>query len=153
MYESLLLIHSWTRWIVLVSAVYFLLVSLRAITRGKPWTGHDARFVWALDQVLLYQVLFGLALWMSASPIVHASFLNPGLILTTPLYQFWTLRHPLTMLLALGVFQIGKSIAGKRPVTSRFKIYAMTLAVTLALIASAIPWPGLSYGRALLRGF
>lgn len=153
MYEPLLFIHSWTRWVVLLSAIYFLLTSLDAIARGRAWTGVDARFVWAFDQILAYQALFGFALWLAASPVVHAAFLNPGLILSNPLHQFWALRHPLSMLVAVGAFQVGKVIARRSPATSRFKVYAITLTVTLAIILSAIPWPSLVYGRVLFRGF
>lgn len=121
--------------------------------RGRAWTGGDARFVWAFDQILAYQALFGFALWLAASPVVHASFLNPGLILSNPLYRFWTLRHPLSMLLAVGAFQLGKVIARRSPVTVRFKVYGVTLGVTLAILVSAIPWPFLEHGRALFRSF
>lgn len=153
MYESILLVHSWTRWAVFLSVLYFLFRCARGWRQGLSWTASDNHFLWAFTQVFFYQVGFGLFLWMALSPLTKSGFRNPALITENGVITFWILRHPLTMLLALGVFQIGRARAKKIAPAERHRLYTITLALVLLLLCSAIPWPWLEYGRPLLRLF
>ncbi len=153
MYELLLFIHSWTRWIVLIAIIYFFLRSLRGWRTGAPWTAQDHYFIWAFNQIFGYQVLFGLTLWIGLSPMTKAGIKNPNLILQDGAISFWVLRHALTMILAFGLFHAGRAKSKKVSTIQRFKVYALTFGMMLAMIASAIPWPWLSYGRLLFRWF
>jgi hypothetical protein len=65
MYEPLLLIHSWTRWIVLIGLVFLFIRSLQGWVKQTEWTDGHTTFVWAVDQVLGYQVLFGILIWLA----------------------------------------------------------------------------------------
>lgn len=151
MYGPLLLIHSWTRWIVLIAAIYFLFKSAYGWLSKKPVSPADNKFLWAFDQVLNYQVLFGLAIYIAASPMVRAAIAAPSEILSNPVIQFWTLRHPITMLAVIAVFQIGKGRGVRAESSKRYQIYCLTFAAVLLLIVSAIPWEGLTYGRPFFR--
>lgn len=153
MYEPFLLLHSWTRWLVLLPAVYFFVKSVAGAAGYARWSAGENYFIWAFNQVFGYQVLFGLSLWLGASPIVKAAFRTPAIIFEDATIGFWTLRHPLTMIAALGVFHIGKAKAKRVEIERKFKYFAVTFGVILLLIASAIPWPWLTYGRPLLRWF
>lgn len=152
MYEPMLLIHSWTRWIVLISLALLFMRSLQGWVKQAEWNEGHTTFVWAVDQVLGYQVLFGLLIWLALSPFSKAGFAKPSDIVGNPLVFFWTLRHPLTMILALGLFQIAKARMKRQPSSAgKFKLIATATGAILILIATAIPWPGLDYGRALFR--
>lgn len=153
MYEPLLLIHSAIRWIVLIAMCYFLVRSIRGAVRKEKWTGAEQYFVWAFDQAFGYQVLFGFTLWLAMSPFTKAAFLNPAELQSNPVVRFWTIRHALTMLVAFGLWHAGRARAKRAAPELRYRIFAFTFAVVLALVLSAIPWPGLSYGRPLLRLF
>jgi hypothetical protein len=153
MYGPLLLIHSWTRWAVVLALAYFFVKATYGWIARRPWTGADSHFMWAFNQLLGYQVLFGFALWIGASPIVKVAFKNPQLALQDGVISFWALRHGLTMIFALGAFHMGHARAKRGPAERRCKIYSITFLVLIALIGSAIPWPWLAYGRPLFRGF
>lgn len=153
MYEPFLLLHSWTRWLVLLPAIYFFVKSVAGAAGYARWGANENYFIWAFNQVFGYQVLFGLSLWLGASPIVKAAFRNPAITFEDGTISFWTLRHPLTMIAALGVFHVGKAKAQRVEIEWKFKYFAVTFGVILLLIASAIPWPWLTYGRPLLRWF
>jgi hypothetical protein len=152
MYEPLLLIHSWTRWIVLIGLIFLFIRSLQGWIKQSEWTEGHTTFVWGVDQAFGYQVLFGILIWLALSPFSKAGFAQPGEIMTNPLLFFWTLRHPLTMISALGFFQIAKVRARRKPESrEKFKLMTLATGTLLILIATAIPWPGLYYGRALFR--
>ena len=151
MYEPLLLLHSWVRWLILLSLIYFLAKSIKGAFFAEKWSANEESFLWAFNQAFGYQVLFGLTLWLGQSPLVKAGFREPHLILNDSVVSFWALRHPLTMIFALGAFHMAKARAKRVAPEEKFKHFAITFGLILILIASAIPWPTLSYGRPLLR--
>lgn len=151
MYEPFLLLHSWTRWAVLLALIYLLARSALLWRLQKPWTSKDSELLWVFDQIFGYQVLFGFALWLAGSPLVKAAFKEAGLIFDNSLVFFWALRHPLTMLVAFGVFHMGKARAKRSSPEKAARLYFLTLLGVTLLILSAIPWPGLFYGRPLFR--
>jgi hypothetical protein len=151
MYGPLLFIHSWTRWIVVVSGLYFLIRCLLGWVRNQQWGSSENHFIWAFNQILGYQILFGLTLYIAASPFVKLAIANPSLISTQPVVNFWVARHAPTMFFTLGVFHMGRAKVKKAPLESRFRIYTITFSILMALILSAIPWTGLVYGRPWFR--
>ena len=153
MYESLIFIHSWTRWILISAIIYFFIFSSVAAFRESEWSPREENFVWILSQLLIYQALFGVTLWWGTSPVVRSCILNPRQIFADSLCTFWTVRHPLTMLAAVTVFLVGKNRINRMAIERRFKSYVTVMGIIMLLIFSAIPWPFMSYGRALLRGF
>jgi hypothetical protein len=151
MYGPLLLIHSWTRWIVVVSGILFLIRCLVGWMKRQEWSSSENYFIWGFNQILGYQILFGFTLYIAASPYVRMAISNPSLISTNPVVGFWVARHAVTMLSTLGVFHVGRAKAKKAPQDSRFRIYTITFTVLMAMILSAIPWAGLAYGRPWFR--
>lgn len=151
MYSALLFIHSWTRWIVVAATLYFLVKSAIGWSRGKKWTSADNHFIWIFSQVFGYQILIGLTIYLAVSPMVRAAVSDPGSILSNGVINFWTLRHPLSMILAFVVYQVGEGRAKKGAIEKRYAIYTITFAAVFAIMCSAIPWDGLSYGRPYFR--
>jgi hypothetical protein len=153
MFDSVLFVHSWFRWILFFGIIYFLVRSLYGWLAKKPWTDTDAKFVWAFDQIFGYQILFGLVLWLVGSPLTKAMFADPSIVMHNKVISFFSFRHGVTMILALGVLHMGKAKAKKSSEDKRFKIFAIIFGVIFILVMSAIPWPGLAYGRDLFRWF
>jgi hypothetical protein len=140
------------RWIVAFAILfYFGRAMVGVLNRARP-TELDTNFLWAFNQIFGYQILFGLTLWLAASPFVKVGLKNPGEMLSDPAISFWTLRHPLTMIFALGIFHMGKAFVRKRGTPENyFKYYSAIFFLILVTVASAIPWPGLVYGRDWFR--
>ncbi len=154
MYEPLLLIHSWTRWIVFLSMIALFGRCLYGWISKSPWAEREDGFLWAVDQAFGYQILFGGMLWLGISPFTKTGFMNPSEILANPLIFFWTVRHGLSMILAFGIFQIFKAKCRKAPpALAKYRLATLGTGIALAVIISAIPWPGLEYGRPLVRWF
>ncbi|MBX3019161.1 MAG: hypothetical protein KF767_14845 [Bdellovibrionaceae bacterium] len=152
MYEPLLFIHSWVRWVVLFAGLYLVVRYSLAARANRPWNGGDQHLLWAFDQSFGYQFLFGLTLWAGMSPWTKAFFQDPVGSLENPFVFFWSLRHPLTMFVAIGVFHMMKAKARRLEGAARFKKLAVTIALTLVIVLSAIPWPWMDVGRAWIRG-
>ena len=153
MYEPLIFIHSWFRWILFVGIVYFLTRSIYCWITKKPWKPSDTNFIWAFDQIFNYQILFGLMLWLAGSPLTKALFQDPSAALQNDVISFFTIRHGLTMIFAVGVFHMCKARARRLPEKDRFKIFSVVFGLVFVIVCSAIPWPGLIYGRDLFRWF
>lgn len=153
MYESLLFIHSWTRWIVFMALVLFFARSLKGLLRKEPWTGRENYILWAFNQVFGYQIGFGLALWIAFSPFTKMAFRDSSQITENPVVGFWSVQHGLTMLVAFSVWHYGRMKIRRAKAENRFRVAAITMGAVLAIVTSAIPWPWFSYGRPLLRWF
>lgn len=153
MYEQLLFLHSWTRWVVFGTTVYFFLKSTIGWMRGARWTDSDAYFIWVFNQLFGFQLMFGLLLWLSLSPFTKAAFADGSLLSTNAAIFFWVVRHPLTMIFSYGFFHLGRARAKRADAKRKVRIYAVTFGVILFAVCSAIPWPGLLYGRSLFRWF
>ncbi|CAN5465698.1 hypothetical protein BH10BDE1_BH10BDE1_35890 [soil metagenome] len=151
MYEPLLFIHSWFRWLALLSTVYYFGACIVASIRRAEWGASDNHFHWAYNQLIGYQIGFGVALWLAASPFVKAGLSNINDMYADPVLFFWTVRHPLTMLAVYAIYHIGRAFAKKVNTGSKHKVFAVTFAVILILMASAIPWSWLDFGRPNFR--
>lgn len=153
MYETLLFLHSGLRWLVLLAAFFIFARCLYGVRRRQVISARDERALWVFNQVIQLQFLLGATLWGAASPFVRAAFADKKLLLESEIMSFWVLRHPITMILALGIFHVGRARARRREPAAQFRVYAITLGVFLGAIASAIPWPFLAVGRPLFRSY
>lgn len=149
MYQILLYSHSWIRWGVLV----FLIISILQAYQGKrnnlDYTDSNKKM--ALFALIFshIQLLIGLSLFVF-SPIIEA-FFTPGPIssMKDSTLRFFTIEHPLMMLIALVLVTIGFS-KSKRAESSadKFAIQFKYYGIALFLILIRIPWPFLQ-GRKL----
>ena len=151
MYESFLFMHSWLRWAVLVSVLVLFARATWSSFRAREFK--DSDLVTAFGHVFGCQVLLGISLWISMSPNSRVAFRDWSLVSQSPIVFFWTIRHPLTMVSAFVIFNAGCFRARRSQALCQAKSYAQTLCAVVLTILSAIPWPGLSYGRDLFRWF
>ncbi len=152
MYSAVLLLHSWVRWVVLAAAVVVLVRSLRGWLGSQPWTTADARsgriFISALD----FQFLLGLILYAGLSPITRAALSDMGAAMRDGLMRYWAVEHAFGMLIAVVIAHIGVG-RSRRAATdaARHRSVAISIALSLLIIAATLPWPISSYARPLFR--
>ncbi len=147
-----LYVHSYLRWLVLLTGVLLVTKSLVGWSAGRPWTTTDDRVHSAFVNMVSLQFLVGLALYAWLSPLTPAFFADPGTGMNVPTLRFFMLDHPVSMLIAIGILHAwrGKTrrvADGRR----RHKQVMISTLVAVLIIAASIPWPGLSYGRELFR--
>ena len=153
MYSPLVLLHSWLRWIVLLTGLFALIRAIGGTNGSRPWTQAEAKpglyFIATLD----LQFLIGLALYLVFSPIVQVAFSNIGAAMRNPEYRFFVVEHTGGMLIAIALAHVGRA-RSKRAKTdaARFKSAAIFYGLSLVIILGSLPWPGMPAGRALFRG-
>lgn len=149
MYPFVLMLHSWIRWVAIVAGVGAVLGALRARgddDRPAEWWG--LLFMTTLD----VQLLLGLLLYLVVSPnmqMVRAHFAESMQI---PQLRFWAVEHITAMVAAVALAHVGRVLARKAPNAASRRVRRIACyGVAVVLVLAATPWPGLAYGRPLLR--
>ena len=150
-YAPVLIIHSWLRWATLLLAIAATLNAFRTdsdLSRPMPGRQWDTLFMMALD----FQVLFGLLLYFGLSPFTMEASKDFGSVVTNTNLRFWTIDHIAWMGAATVLVRIGRVLAlNAATPQARRKWRALFFTLTTITILAGIPWPGLAYGRPLLR--
>jgi hypothetical protein len=150
MYDVTLLIHSWLRWVVLLTG---LAAVARALTRtGRPWTPTDERagvwFVAALD----LQFVLGVLLYFLLSPITRLAMEDFGGAMRVSGLRYWAVEHLFGMLIGIALAHVGRVRIRRAPSDARrHRLAAIFFGLALLAIAASIPWPGMPNGRELFR--
>jgi hypothetical protein len=141
MYHLLLVIHSFFRWLVLISLVY-------AVYRGwKGWLGNKQFSKWDNSvrhntaTIVQVQFVLGFGLYF-ISPLVEYFWQNYSTAVHDRDIRFFGMEHSLMMLIAVSVVTAGSMIT-KRKTTDKekFKTMAIWYTIALLLILINIPWP------------
>lgn len=149
MYTIVLFLHSWVRWLVLVTGA---LAFARATTGGgNPWTGADDRATLFFTIALDVQLLLGLALYVVLSPTVGLAFQNMRVAMQTTSIRFFVVEHAIGMFLAVAAAHVGRVRIRRAAPEAKRRNAAIFTAISLLLLLIAMPWPGLPYGRPLFR--
>lgn len=140
MHYLALLLHSYTRWAVLLSLLFALYRSYVGWQDGRPFTGMDHRARVLAVTISHLQLLLGFWLYF-VSPVANAFWSWSGgdrpLELT-----FFGILHLTIMSIAIGVLTVGSAVA-KRAMTDAQKFRALVIyfSVALLLMLVAVPWP------------
>jgi hypothetical protein len=142
MHDLVLILHSWVRWIAIVSGVLATITVLgsQADARGNRWA---LIFTIALD----IQFLFGVVLLMTSN--VFADF---GATMKDPIARFYTVEHETIMIVAIALAHMGRVFARKAltPASARTRSLIFFGLSTLLLLVGT-PWPGMRDNRPLFR--
>ena len=121
--QQLVTIHSWTRWLVLLALVAGMVVGLQRYRGKSEWSPH---YYQLMVMVVDVQVAIGVAIW------VFYDGWKRGF--------FFSILHPVSMLLALTVAHVAFVIAKKRTEVRSWLLMGAASIVSLVLIVGAIPW-------------
>ena len=152
MYAAVLWMHSYWRWVVVLAGALALARSAAGWLLGWAWTSRARTaqlvFVGSLD----LQLVLGLLLYFLLSPFTLSAFADLGAAMKNPHTRFWAVEHAPVQLLAVALTHVG-SVRVKRATSDRERHRRATVffAIAIALIAVAIPWPGLDIARPLFR--
>jgi len=154
-YGFILGCHSILRWAVVGFLIALLVRTVRGFQNNRRWTERDERLHVFLIAFADVQLLLGLLLYFWLSPVAHAFLASPGAAMKQSALRFYGVEHTLSAFLALAVLHIGRARSRRSRGEPRLrqKQVLVSLVVALVLVAAAIPWPGLPYGRPLFRGF
>jgi hypothetical protein len=151
MYTTVLLLHSWIRWIALVAVVGTVLAALRGKVEGSDSLAD--RWGLAAMMALDLQLLLGVLLYFVVSPNMKPILDNFGTAMKDPALRFWAVEHASTMFGAIALAHIGRVLARKAatPAAKRTRLL-ICFGLATILIVIGMPWPGRPGGRVLFRG-
>jgi hypothetical protein len=152
MYQAILIVHSYVRWLVLLTTVWALARAVVGLGAERLWTPADEFAGRVFVAVLDLQLLVGLLLYIGISPVTQAAFGDMGAAMHQPLLRFFAVEHIFGMVVAVTLAHIGraKSRKGMDP-TRRHRTAAIYFSLALLAMLVTIPWPFLPYGRPLFR--
>jgi heme A synthase len=150
MYSIVLLLHSWIRWIALVSAVGATLAALR----GKVETDRSIADRWGMAAMMALdlQMLLGLLLYFGLSPNMQEILNHFGESMRRADTRFYAVEHIAAMFIAVALSHVGRVLARRAatPAAKRTRLLVCFGLATL-LILVGMPWPGRPGGRDLFR--
>ena len=152
MHSFFLALHSWNRWVLLVTAILLVVKSLAAFIQQKPYASSDRQLALVLFWSLNIQLLIGLVL-LGVSPFMQAAYGDMSATMSNAATRFYLAEHPVMAILAIGAGHFGIARAKKSAddrAKHRFILIGVGLCVVLLL--AVIPWPQLPYGRPLFWG-
>ena len=141
MHQTLLILHSINRWLVLASLFYTIGTALSGLRSGRAFSGADNTVRHVTATISHIQLLLGLSLYM-ISPVVKfdvTESVGTGLVSE---HTFFRLIHIAFMAIAVVVITIGSARA-KRVGSEKEKFRTMFVwfGVALLIVLAAVPWP------------
>jgi len=150
MYTTVLIIHSWVRWIALVAGVGATMAALRG--KGDAAGSGTERWSLFLMMALDIQMLLGLLLYLVLSPITKEALKDFVVAMRNPQLRFWGVEHATMMFAAVILVHVGRVLARKAP-TADAKRSRLLVCCGLATFAMLLgmPWPFMATGRPLFK--
>ncbi len=151
MYQTLLLLHSWSRWFVLIFGLIAVYRAYVGYAGRRPFVSADNGMGAAFSGFMWLQVLIGFGLYFGLSPWGLNAMKQAG-AMKDPTARFFGMEHVVVMILAAIVAQVGR-IAVKKTADSTLKHRKALLyfGVALLLVLLMIPWGIWNPARPLLR--
>ncbi|OMP75760.1 hypothetical protein BW716_28425 [[Flexibacter] sp. ATCC 35208] len=133
MYQTILVLHSINRYLVLISLVYCIIMAWNGVRGNKVFSSTDNTFRHLTATIAHIQLMLGLYLYI-ISPVIRYNVFEE--------YTFFRYLHIALMVIAIIIITIGSAKA-KRMETDKLKFMTILLWFSLALliILIAIPWP------------
>ncbi|NAS13714.1 hypothetical protein [Poritiphilus flavus] len=141
MYQSLIIIHSVTRWLVLLSLVYAIYRAYRGYFKNLTFSKVDNSIRHWTATFAHIQLMIGILLY-TQSPIIKYFWNNLDAAISSLDTTFFGVIHLILMLTAIVVLTIGSAKAKRRSIDKeKFRIMLVWFSIALIIIFVAIPWP------------
>lgn len=142
MYSTLLLLHSYLRWAVLVLGIMAVVKGVNGFRSASPFTDSDRKSGLFFLISVHTQVLIGLILYVFLSPVTQAAFTDFGAAMKNPGMRLIAVEHITVNIIAAVLVTIAYSKSKKSSISDaqKHKNAWLMYGVALALILSRIPW-------------
>ena len=141
MHETLLIFHSFFRWLVLASLLYAIHRAYQGWFSDRPFSRFDNTIRHTTATIAHIQLILGLWLY-TVSPLVQFFLQNYNEAVQDRQTRFFGMEHSTMMLVAIIVITIGSASAKRRGTNKeKFKTMAIWFSIGLFIILINIPWP------------
>jgi hypothetical protein len=139
MYSFLLNLHNILRWGVLLGGLYAITKCILGLIHKRDFTPNENRAHVIFVMFCHTQLLVGIILYL-ISPVVDQA-LKSGEVMKDPLYRFVAVEHMATMIIAIALIQVGRSLSKKATdAMSKHRKALIFYSIGFLLILSRIPW-------------
>ena len=152
MYPTLLLIHSWSRWLVLIFGLIAIFRAFSGWQNRRPYVGADNGMAASFVGSMHLQLLLGLILYF-ISPVGAKAFETAGsAVMKDAGSRFFAVEHLVGMLLAVIIAQVGRIVSKKAtdPGIKHRKAF-IWFTVALVIVLLMIPWGIWNPARPMFR--
>lgn len=140
MYETLLIVHNFMRWLFLAAALYALVRSVMGLMNNEVYSKADNTAGSLLVAFAHTQLLLGIILLIT-SPAIQAATQDMGAVMKDKALRSLVIEHPFTMILGVVLIQIGRIRTRKAYADAdKYKRSLIFYGIALLLILSRIPW-------------
>lgn len=154
MYQRILQLHNFGRWVVIILLLVAIAKSLRGISGNKPFTNGDKKTGLFLMIAAHTMFLIGLYQWF-AGPWGLQNIINSGMkvVIKNNVYRFWAIEHITGMITAIILITIGRSLTKKNvsdKIKHRRSFWFYFIAFLIIIVS--VPWPFREVARPLFPG-
>lgn len=140
MYSTLLTLHSFIRWLVLISLLLAIFFAYKGWLSQKQFSKFDNSVRHWTATIAHIQLTIGVWLYF-ISPITNYFLHNYSDAVHKREIRFFGMEHSLMMLIAIVVITIGSAKAKRKQTdTKKFKTMAIWFSIALLIILTMIPW-------------
>jgi len=152
MYELVLIVHSWVRWVAIIAGLIATVSAISARSFGDARDNRADKWGLILMIALDLQLLLGVLLYLVLSPNIRPLLNDFAATMRDPANRFWAVEHPTTMILSVAIAHVGRVLA-RRAKTARAQRFRSAICFGLAtiLMIAGTPWPGRAGGRPWIR--
>lgn len=133
MYEFILTLHSWLRWLVLLLGILVIYGNYNGWKMSLPFEGMNKKLNTYFIASLHTQLILGLILYFGVSPMMKDILADFGGSMKNSEMRFWSVEHMMGMIIGISIAQIG-SIKAKKQATDALKYKTSFVWFTVALI-------------------
>lgn len=138
--QTLLILHSLIRWLVLIFAFWTLISALAGLSGKREYSAGDGRANFFFMLSMDIQLLIGLILYFSNG--WFESLKHLGESMKDPMARFFTMEHSLMMIIAWILVHAGRvSVKKAKTSKAKFRKALLFFGIALLIILIAIPWP------------
>ena len=140
MYQTLLIFHSYWRWLVLLSIIFSILKAIYGFRKRSEYSNFDGVIRKITISIIHIQLILGFIIYF-ISPFVSTFFSNVSDGLHLREVRFFAIEHSLMMFVSIVLITIG-AVKVKRKSSSLLKNKATIVwfSIALLIILLNIPW-------------
>lgn len=153
MYQGLLHLHNFGRWVVIILLLIAIFKSVSGLSDNKPFTSGDKKTGLFLMISAHIMLLIGLYQWFAGPGLGSIQELGMKGAMQNNVARFWAVEHTAGMLIGIILITIGrgsakKNISDKAKHRRSFWFYFIAFIV----IVASVPWPFREVARPLFPG-
>ena len=141
MYSTLIFIHSWLRWVLLILGLIVIIKAYIGWIGNKKYSASDDTMSISLIALFHTQLIIGLLLYIFFSPLIKSAFQDFGVAMKDSQLRYWAVEHSFIMILSIFIAQFGRiRIKKAHSALNKHRNAAIYFTMALILILSRIPW-------------